>query len=31
GYLVTALGEIQVLQAREQARAGTPEGAGSST
>nr|GFB85579.1 hypothetical protein [Tanacetum cinerariifolium] len=28
---VTALGEIQALQAREQARAGTPEGAGSST
>nr|GFA84788.1 hypothetical protein [Tanacetum cinerariifolium] len=31
GHLVTALGEIQALQAREQARAGTPEGAGSST
>nr|GEY86828.1 hypothetical protein [Tanacetum cinerariifolium] len=26
GHLVTALGEIQVLQAREQARAGAPEG-----
>nr|GFA56034.1 hypothetical protein [Tanacetum cinerariifolium] len=31
GHLVTALGEIQALQAREQARASTPEGAGSST
>nr|GFB75247.1 hypothetical protein [Tanacetum cinerariifolium] len=31
GHLVTVLGEIQALQAREQARAGTPEGAGSST
>nr|GFB86482.1 hypothetical protein [Tanacetum cinerariifolium] len=31
GHLVTALGEIQALQAREQARVGTPEGAGSST
>nr|GFC23572.1 hypothetical protein [Tanacetum cinerariifolium] len=31
GHLVTALGEIQALQAREQARAGTPQGAGSST
>nr|GFC45719.1 hypothetical protein [Tanacetum cinerariifolium] len=31
GHLVTALGEIQSLQAREQARAGIPEGAGSST
>nr|GFD36547.1 hypothetical protein [Tanacetum cinerariifolium] len=31
GHLVTALGEIQALQAREQARAGAPEGAGSST
>nr|GEZ21352.1 hypothetical protein [Tanacetum cinerariifolium] len=31
GHLVTALGEIQPLQAREQARAGTPEGVGSST
>nr|GFC24605.1 hypothetical protein [Tanacetum cinerariifolium] len=31
GHLVTALGEIQALQAREQARAGTSEGAGSST
>nr|GFC76382.1 hypothetical protein [Tanacetum cinerariifolium] len=31
GHLVTALGEIQALQAREQARAGTPEGTGSST
>nr|GFB94971.1 hypothetical protein [Tanacetum cinerariifolium] len=29
GHLVTALGEIQALQAREQARAGAPEGAGS--
>nr|GFC70984.1 hypothetical protein [Tanacetum cinerariifolium] len=28
---VTALGEIRVLQAREQARAGAPEGASSST
>nr|GFD63406.1 hypothetical protein [Tanacetum cinerariifolium] len=27
----TALGEIRALQAREQARAGAPEGAGSST
>nr|GFC98992.1 hypothetical protein [Tanacetum cinerariifolium] len=31
GHLATALGEIRALQAREQARAGTPEGAGSST
>nr|GEZ94132.1 hypothetical protein [Tanacetum cinerariifolium] len=31
GRLATALGEIQALQAREQARAGAPEGAGSST
>nr|GFB91881.1 hypothetical protein [Tanacetum cinerariifolium] len=31
GHLATALGEIQGLQAREQARAGTPEGGGSST
>nr|GEX89137.1 hypothetical protein [Tanacetum cinerariifolium] len=31
GHLVMALGEIQALQAREQARAGAPEGAGSST
>nr|GEW19895.1 hypothetical protein [Tanacetum cinerariifolium] len=31
GHLVMALGEIQALQAREQARAGTPKGAGSST
>nr|GEU42755.1 hypothetical protein [Tanacetum cinerariifolium] len=31
GHLVTALGEIQALQAREQARAGAPEGTGSST
>nr|GEW88586.1 hypothetical protein [Tanacetum cinerariifolium] len=31
GHLVTALGKIQALQAREQARAGTPKGAGSST
>nr|GFC37069.1 hypothetical protein [Tanacetum cinerariifolium] len=31
GHLVTALGEIQALQAREQARAGAPEGADSST
>nr|GFA00615.1 hypothetical protein [Tanacetum cinerariifolium] len=30
-HLVTALGEIRALQAREQARAGAPEGAGSST
>nr|GFC77254.1 hypothetical protein [Tanacetum cinerariifolium] len=30
-HLVTALGEIQALQAREQARTSTPEGAGSST
>nr|GFD00065.1 hypothetical protein [Tanacetum cinerariifolium] len=28
GHLVTALGEIQALQAREQARAGAPKGAG---
>nr|GFB95957.1 hypothetical protein [Tanacetum cinerariifolium] len=28
GHLVTALGEIQALQAREQACAGAPEGAG---
>nr|GEZ47485.1 hypothetical protein [Tanacetum cinerariifolium] len=31
GHLMTALGEIQALQAREQARVGTPEGVGSST
>nr|GFB04953.1 hypothetical protein [Tanacetum cinerariifolium] len=31
GHLVTALGEIQALQAREKACAGAPEGAGSST
>nr|GFC15374.1 hypothetical protein [Tanacetum cinerariifolium] len=31
GHLATALGEIRVLQAREQARTGAPEGAGSST
>nr|GEV42790.1 hypothetical protein [Tanacetum cinerariifolium] len=31
GHLATALGEIRVLQAREQARAGASEGAGSST
>nr|GEV87470.1 hypothetical protein [Tanacetum cinerariifolium] len=31
GHLVTALGEIQALQAREQAHAGAPEGASSST
>nr|GFC86381.1 hypothetical protein [Tanacetum cinerariifolium] len=31
GNLATALGEIRALQAREQARAGAPEGAGSST
>nr|GFA58997.1 hypothetical protein [Tanacetum cinerariifolium] len=31
GHLATALGEIRALQAREQARAGVPEGAGSST
>nr|GFA33845.1 hypothetical protein [Tanacetum cinerariifolium] len=31
GHLMTALGEIQALQAREQARAGAPESAGSST
>nr|GFA99871.1 hypothetical protein [Tanacetum cinerariifolium] len=31
GHLATALGEIQVLQAREQARAGAHEGASSST
>nr|GEZ75886.1 hypothetical protein [Tanacetum cinerariifolium] len=31
GHLVTALGDIQVLQTREQARTGAPEGAGSST
>nr|GEZ55213.1 putative reverse transcriptase domain-containing protein [Tanacetum cinerariifolium] len=29
GHLATALGEIRALQAREQARAGAPEGAGS--
>nr|GEX95093.1 hypothetical protein [Tanacetum cinerariifolium] len=29
GHLATALGEIRVLQAREQARAGAPEGTGS--
>nr|GFA88417.1 hypothetical protein [Tanacetum cinerariifolium] len=31
GHLATALGEIQALQAREQARAGVPESVGSST
>nr|GFC25842.1 hypothetical protein [Tanacetum cinerariifolium] len=31
GHLATALGEIHALQAREQARAGAPEGASSST
>nr|GFD37379.1 hypothetical protein [Tanacetum cinerariifolium] len=31
GHLATALGEIRALQAREQARAGSPEGASSST
>nr|GFC43068.1 hypothetical protein [Tanacetum cinerariifolium] len=31
GHLVTALGEIQALQAREQARAGAPKGAGSTS
>nr|GFB78590.1 hypothetical protein [Tanacetum cinerariifolium] len=31
GHLATALGEIRALQAREQARAGAPKGAGSST
>nr|GFA24885.1 hypothetical protein [Tanacetum cinerariifolium] len=31
GHLVTAIGEIQALQAREQDRVGAPEGAGSST
>ncbi|GKC77438.1 hypothetical protein Tco_1128212 [Tanacetum coccineum] len=31
GYLATALGEIQALQAREQARADVPEGTGSSS
>nr|GFD34718.1 hypothetical protein [Tanacetum cinerariifolium] len=31
GHLATALGEIQALQAIEQARAGAPEGTGSST
>nr|GFC80648.1 hypothetical protein [Tanacetum cinerariifolium] len=31
GHLVTALDEIRALQARERARAGAPEGAGSST
>nr|GFA86224.1 hypothetical protein [Tanacetum cinerariifolium] len=31
GHLATALGEIRALQAREQARAGAPEGADSST
>nr|GFA20272.1 hypothetical protein [Tanacetum cinerariifolium]GFA36999.1 hypothetical protein [Tanacetum cinerariifolium] len=31
GHLATALGEIRALQDREQARAGVPEGAGSST
>nr|GEU42067.1 retrovirus-related Pol polyprotein from transposon TNT 1-94 [Tanacetum cinerariifolium] len=31
GHLATALGEIRVLQAKEQARVGAPEGAGSST
>nr|GFD22647.1 hypothetical protein [Tanacetum cinerariifolium] len=31
GHLATALGEIRVLQAREQAHTGAPKGAGSST
>nr|GFD44551.1 hypothetical protein [Tanacetum cinerariifolium] len=31
GHLVTALSEIQAVQAREQARIGAPEGVGSST
>nr|GFD16548.1 hypothetical protein [Tanacetum cinerariifolium] len=31
GHLATALGEIRALQATKQARAGAPEGAGSST
>nr|GFC05683.1 hypothetical protein [Tanacetum cinerariifolium] len=31
GHLATALGEIRALQAREQVRAGAPEGASSST
>nr|GFA50427.1 hypothetical protein [Tanacetum cinerariifolium] len=31
GHIATALGEIRALQAREQARAGAPEGVGSST
>nr|GFC91911.1 hypothetical protein [Tanacetum cinerariifolium] len=31
GHLATALGEIRALQTREQARAGAPEGASSST
>nr|GFD12469.1 hypothetical protein [Tanacetum cinerariifolium] len=31
GHLATTLGEIRALQAREQARAGAPEGASSST
>nr|GFC86590.1 hypothetical protein [Tanacetum cinerariifolium] len=31
GHLATALGKIRALQAREQARAGAPEGASSST
>nr|GFC39619.1 hypothetical protein [Tanacetum cinerariifolium] len=31
GHLAMALGEIRFLQAREQARAGAPEGASSST
>nr|GFD07596.1 hypothetical protein [Tanacetum cinerariifolium] len=31
GHLATALGEIRALQAREQARAGAPKGASSST
>nr|GFA86913.1 hypothetical protein [Tanacetum cinerariifolium] len=31
GHLATALGEIRALQAKEQARAGAPEGASSST
>nr|GFC20399.1 hypothetical protein [Tanacetum cinerariifolium] len=31
GHLTTALCEIRALQAREQARAGAPEGASSST
>nr|GFD38960.1 hypothetical protein [Tanacetum cinerariifolium] len=31
GHLATALGEFRALQPREQARAGAPEGASSST